>query len=235
MNPSEPNASTAQAPEQRVSGSDTPRGLRLNNPGNIRHGKDAWQGMASDQPDESFIKFDKPVYGIRAITRILLNYERKGFDTIAKVIRRWAPPVENDTASYVRHVASVVGVKPNDVIDLDQCEIMLPLVRAIIQHENGQQPYSDRELMAGLRLAGVSNVEPEPLTKKLTGKAVTGAAVGLGLVSQVAEPAKQAANSLADLTGAPIIANITTILMTIAGIAVLAGIAKTYLDHRSGL
>jgi hypothetical protein len=29
-----------------------PRGIRLNNPGNLRHG-DKWQGMVDDQPDRS--------------------------------------------------------------------------------------------------------------------------------------------------------------------------------------
>ena len=45
------------------------RGLRNNNPGNIRHGSSQWQGMSAEQPDNAFIKFDDPVYGIRAIAK----------------------------------------------------------------------------------------------------------------------------------------------------------------------
>lgn len=219
--------------DERVAGPDTPRGIRLNNPGNIRHSKDDWQGKSADQPDRSFVKFDLPIYGIRAMVRILLNYERKGFDTIREVITRWAPPAENDTGSYVSHVASLVGVDADELIDLDRFDIMLPLVKAIIRHENGEQPYSDRILTEGLRLGGVYDAPREK--PKIAGKVITGASVGLGLVSQAVEPARTVSDSLAAFTGAPIIQNVVTIALTIAGLATLAGIAKTYLDHKKGL
>lgn len=233
-----PNAAPEQAStsaDERVAGPGTPRGIRLNNPGNIRHSKDDWQGKSADQPDKSFVKFDLPVYGIRAIVRILLNYERKGVDTVGEIIARWAPPSENKTDAYVWHVAECLDVHPDQVIDLDRFEIMLPLVKAIIQHENGRQPYSDRILTEGLRLGGVFDAPRQPLGKKLVGKCIAGASVGLGLASQAAEPTKAAADSLAAFTDAPVIQHVVTFALTVAGLATLAGIAKTYLDHKKGL
>ena len=44
-----------------------PRGIRNNNPGNIRRNGDPWQGLAKDQTDREFFTFQSAVYGIRAL------------------------------------------------------------------------------------------------------------------------------------------------------------------------
>lgn len=125
------------------------RGLRNNNPGNIRHG-DNWQGIAQGN-DKSFVTFKSPEYGIRAMAKILLNYERKyGLNTVAGLINRWAPPVENNTTSYVNAVAAKLGVSPNQEIKVNN--YLKPLMKAIIHHENGLQPYSDALIDDGLAL-----------------------------------------------------------------------------------
>lgn len=130
------------------------RGIRNNNPGNIRHG-DNWQGMADVQTDASFIQFVNPEYGIRAMTKILLTYnDRYGLNTVRGIISRWAPPVENDTESYINSVASRLDVYPDDVINVRA--YMPDLVEAIIYHENGIQPYEYATLSQGIILAGVS-------------------------------------------------------------------------------
>lgn len=118
-----------------------PRGLRNNNPGNIRHSKTVWMGQADEQPDKSFVAFEEPVYGIRALYKILKTYQSKhGLKTVAQIINRWAPPNENDTAAYVQAVANACGVTPEQEIELPT--VAEKLVAAIIHHENGQQPYS---------------------------------------------------------------------------------------------
>ncbi|WP_261840899.1 hypothetical protein [Aliamphritea ceti] len=131
------------------------RGLRNNNPGNIEKGA-AWQGRSKSQPDSRFITFKSPEWGIRAMGRILLNYERlHGINTVNGIISRWAPPkkngvVENDTTSYINAVASKLGVSPNQEIKVNNH--LKPLVKAIIHHENGLQPYSDALINDGLAL-----------------------------------------------------------------------------------
>ena len=131
-----------------------PRGIRNHNPGNIRHG-DKWQGLSAEQTDSSFCVFDAPEYGIRALAKILLNYERKyGLNTVRKIINRYAPEVENDTASYVLSVAGQLGVNADEVIDVADTAVMLVLVKAIIRHENGCQPYDNEVLIKGIRMAG---------------------------------------------------------------------------------
>ena len=127
------------------------RGIRNNNPGNIRHG-DKWDGLAAVQSDTSFCVFQTPEYGIRAMARVLMNYQRRyGIETVRGIINRWAPPVENDTDAYVDHVAHVVGVDPDEALVV--AEVLPRLIPVIIKHENGQMPYSDDQIATGIRMA----------------------------------------------------------------------------------
>src|SRR5579863_6140547 len=116
-----------------------PRGIRNNNPGNIRHSGAAWLGRATHQPDASFVRFNTPEHGIRALARILINYQvHYHLETTEQIINRWAPPTENLTDAYVRAVARAAGVNTTDHIDLRNNPALLNrFVAAIISHENG--------------------------------------------------------------------------------------------------
>lgn len=131
-----------------------PRGIRNNNPGNIRHGAD-WNGLCPRQEDENFCQFSTPVWGLRAMAKILLTYQRRHkLMTVSGIIGRWAPPVENDTTSYVEHVAAQVGVDPDDFIDLaSERGRFQSLLAAIIRHENGKQPYDEATINAAIDMA----------------------------------------------------------------------------------
>jgi hypothetical protein len=88
-----------------------------------------------------------------------------------------------------------------------------------------------------MRLGGVHDVKPKALMERtdVRAQAIAGGAAALGLVSQVSEPVKAAADQLAAFTDAPIIANIVTILLTVAGLAALAGIASASIKRSRGL
>jgi hypothetical protein len=218
----------------------TSRGLRNNNPGNIDRNATRWQGMADDQSgDPRFVVFKTPQYGIRAIARLMLTYQNQyGLKTVRALINRWAPPVENNTSAYVAAVASGVGVGPDDPIDVDTTEVMLPLVKAIILHENGQNPYPDATILEGLHMAGIADAKPKPLAKQNTFQAQVGAGVAVvgaagAQVSQYAPTVKGWADKLSDFTGSPIIQHAVTILLTVAGGLTLIGIASQILKQRS--
>ena len=116
-----------------------PRGIRNNNPGNIRQGTAKWQGMRDAAFDPAFVEFTDPVYGIRAMMKIFLTYYRKyGLDTVQSIVNRWAPPHENATDHYAAHVAQLLKVKRYDVLDVPA--LLVPLAKAVTLHENGAPP-----------------------------------------------------------------------------------------------
>ncbi len=137
-----------------------PRGLRNNNPGNIVHTGSEWEGEVKGG-DSKFKSFATPEHGIAALGKNLLSYEKKGLTTVSDIINRWAPPKENDTGAYVSTVAKQLGVAPDEKLDLQNPATLKALTTAIIQHENGKQPYSDDQLSAGLEAAlGKRNLPP---------------------------------------------------------------------------
>lgn len=128
------------------------RGIRNNNPGNIRHGSSQWQGMSLQQLDNEYVTFDDPIYGIRAMAKLLKNYQsRYNLNTVAEIIGRYAPPSENITGAYVTAVSKKLGVSPDQEIDV--ANALPQLIPAIIHHENGQQPYTVEQISKGIALA----------------------------------------------------------------------------------
>lgn len=114
------------------------RGLRNNNPGNIRKTKDKWQGLRPVQEDAEFFQFTEMKWGYRALIRTLQNYRhRHGCQTIADFIRRWAPNNENNTAGYISSVCKEMQVPDSFVPDVDDEGTMCAFAAAISQVENG--------------------------------------------------------------------------------------------------
>lgn len=132
-----------------------PRGIRKNNPGNIRHGAN-WHGLNPDgrKIDPAFCVFTDSIYGIRALAKVLVNYKKiHGLNTVRQIISRYAPPNENQTTAYIQSVAKQLGVYPDTVIDIEERGILTVFIKAIIRMENGIQPYSDETIQQGIELA----------------------------------------------------------------------------------
>ena len=130
------------------------RGEKNCNPGNIERNATLWQGMAADQSaDSRFIVFINPGWGIRALAKILLTYNKQGLNTVRKIIDKWAPPVENDTGAYVNHVAEMVGVDEDTVIQVRDPETLELLTKGIIAHENGRIIYDDALIVSAIDMA----------------------------------------------------------------------------------
>lgn len=113
------------------------RGIRNNNPGNIRVSKDQWEGMTGD--DGAFVTFDSPESGVRALGKNLLSYGRQGYDSIEKIINRWAPPNENDTKAYIDSVVAATGIPATQSLDLSDPDTLSSLAQAISFHETGSR------------------------------------------------------------------------------------------------
>lgn len=130
-----------------------PLGIRQHNPGNIECGSD-WKGLAPKQEGDRFCRFTHPVYGLRVIAYLLIQYRRKhGIRTIKGLIERWAPKGENNTQAYVLSVAKRTGLPYNLPIAVDSSYVLERLVPAIVWHENGQQPYSAYLIQEAIAMA----------------------------------------------------------------------------------
>lgn len=187
------------------------RGLVNNNPGNIRPSTQyTWQGQVGIDkgPKEAagFVQFSSPEAGIRAMTMNLLSYEQQGINTVQGIINRWVPSSDQpgkSNGNYVRAISTALGVKPTDTISLSDPAVMQRLVPAMIQFENGKQPYDTRTLTNGIALgfnkdtpltAVATNMPPaRPATTNAQPPAVAvNNAVQSGSTTQVATAASNA-------------------------------------------
>ncbi len=114
-----------------------PRGLRNNNPGNIRRSGNNWKGKLPAGGDPSFEVFVDMAHGYRALMVNLRTYmTRHGLTTLEGLLTRWAPPVENDTRAYINAVVKLTGFTPNEQLRPDK-RTLTSLAAAISRVENG--------------------------------------------------------------------------------------------------
>lgn len=120
-----------------------PRGIRNNNPLNIRKGNN-WKGERKVQTDKAFEEFETLQYGLRAGLKLIRNQisgfngSRPKFNTIGKLIKVWAPPSENQTLRYIDFVCQAVGKQPFDIIREDDQKLICEIARAMAFVECGQ-------------------------------------------------------------------------------------------------
>lgn len=127
-----------------------PRGIRNNNPLNIRRGHLAWEGevfgLEGVPLDTTFCQFKSMEWGWRAAFLLLRRYiEEYKCNTVRKIISRWAPSNENDTERYVSYVANSVREGADGEIEFKSLTILL-IASAMCEMENGIQ-YSPLKTM----------------------------------------------------------------------------------------
>ena len=146
----------------------TPRGIRNNNPLNIRRGNSKWQGMKPRQTDRDFCQFATIDYGYRAAFKLMQTYyEKYGVRSVADLIGRWAPPSENRTREYVAAVMYDLERK-GFIYDSRQLlpapwrdkPLWCAFVRAMLRQECGDKaadsPYAANDISQGYDLAFVT-------------------------------------------------------------------------------
>lgn len=115
-----------------------PRGIRNNNPLNIRISKNQWLGKRAHNTDGAFEQFDTMLHGIRAGFVTLRSYMRKyNLHTIAKIISRWAPTNENNTVAYIKAVSQRSEIDAGRELYFLDKEEMVNIIEAMIYVECG--------------------------------------------------------------------------------------------------
>lgn len=116
----------------------TPRGLRNNNPGNIRISNTNYKGEIKPSQDRAFKQFESMPYGYRAMFVLIHTYKlRYGLDTIRKIISRYAPDNENNTEVYINRVSKESGINTDEKLDTMSPTQMIPMIAAMSLVENG--------------------------------------------------------------------------------------------------
>lgn len=129
-----------------------PRGIRNNNPLNIRIGN-TWLGERPNPTDPAFEEFVTMEYGLRAAFLILRRYIRRyKKNTITSIVSTWAPSSENNTLKYIDRVAAQTKIDPTTPIDYDDRETMCKLVAAMAQVECGQ-PIDEAKIIKAYQMA----------------------------------------------------------------------------------
>ena len=110
------------------------RGIRNNNPTNMKDSGIQWQGLVGVDPD-GFLIFATMADGLRAPAKNLRNYGRlDGISTVDGVARRWS---KTDQDAYSANLSAYLGVDPHESIDLEDYGTLATLVRGIVRQEDG--------------------------------------------------------------------------------------------------
>jgi hypothetical protein len=109
------------------------RGIRNNNPTNMKDSGIHWKGMSGVDSD-GFLIFGKMSDGLEAPAKNLRNYGRlDGISTVDGVARRWS---QTDQDAYSANLSAWLGVDPHDSIDLEDKPTLANLLRGIIRQED---------------------------------------------------------------------------------------------------
>ena len=134
----------------------TPRGIRNNNPLNIRKSKDKWKGLRAQQQDAAFCQFENMEWGWRAAFWLLTRtyYHTYRLFTIRTIVQKWAPPHENNTASYIANVSKLTGIGADEPIGIpsDQPTRWMMLGAAMAIQENGTNSIDYFAMLRGWEL-----------------------------------------------------------------------------------
>ena len=133
-----------------------PRGIRNNNPLNIRRSKDKWKGMRAVQSDAQFVQFESLEWGWRAAFYLLTRtyYHKYRLYTIRAIVQKWAPAIENNTKAYIANVSRLTGIGPDEPIGIpsDQPARWMALGVAMAIQENGTESLDYFAMLRGWTL-----------------------------------------------------------------------------------
>lgn len=116
---------------------EIPRGIRNNNPLNIRIGN-VRLGEVKENTDGEFEQFTSMLYRLRAAIVLLHLYNcHYHLETITQIISRWAPKSENNTRQYIDFVSERVGIAKECLVDYWDKTTICQLVEAMAYYECG--------------------------------------------------------------------------------------------------
>ncbi|MFZ6724711.1 hypothetical protein ACO0K2_04380 [Undibacterium sp. MH2W] len=137
------------------------RGIRNNNPGNLR----SWGNMPKDSG--GYAVFPTKEAGLSAtIQNLQAQQKLHGLNTIRGIISRWAPSNENDTQAYISDMVKRTGFGADQQLNLNDSRTVAPLISGIVKHEGNGSGFSDdminRAVSAQLGGGGMPGQQASP-------------------------------------------------------------------------
>ena len=116
-----------------------PRGIRNNNPLNIRISTNCWRGKITPSTDPAFEQFQNMTLGIRAAMVCIRTYIKKyRLTTPQAIISRWAPESENNVKAYVKSACEKACLSPAEPIRFAEKNKVCRLLWGMAYVECGQ-------------------------------------------------------------------------------------------------
>lgn len=107
---------------------------------NIRHNhQNKWRGQVAE--NKGFCVFENDAYGVRAGYKVLTTYISKGINTIESIIKRWAPPSENNTERYIQFVSDETLIPRTHILEdrnIHDYWTKIIILQAMIKFECGK-------------------------------------------------------------------------------------------------
>lgn len=164
------------------------KGIRNNNPGNIKNTSIPWKGVVVGHGG-TFEQFQHIGYGLRALITNLQTYHNEGTQTIKDIISKWAPPSNNPTQQYIKVVSNQVGVPADKKIKFSQSNVF-SMTRAIVDVECGRDSgmVKDKHIKQAMR--EYFDLEDFDSNTQITANLALIGAIGVGayLVNQKFQP-----------------------------------------------
>lgn len=140
---------------------ETPKTIRLHNPGAIKDFGDAWIGKIGSESSKygAFVKFKHPVWGYRALLKSLYNKNKaipkrqSGYplNTLQELIGHreygWAPEEadNNYTEAYIEYIEQQTGINRYKPLNFDDDETLKAVAGAMATFEAGEK-YPDGDV-----------------------------------------------------------------------------------------
>jgi hypothetical protein len=86
--------------------------------------------------NQGFVVFANCSWGLRALAIDLRSKINEGYNTLEKIIYRWAPPSENDTEAYINSMIQLTGISRYQVLTSSNNTVLL-LMNGIVYVEVG--------------------------------------------------------------------------------------------------
>ena len=119
-----------------------------NNPGKLIKGPIPFIGEKLSSSDSEYCQFYEVEFGYRAMFVLIKMFIQLGYNTVLKLLIRWAPRPKAEIDKYLAFVITNTGFTEDTLINPDDKSQMIKLISAISHFESMEIPKEHHILKA---------------------------------------------------------------------------------------